>query len=124
MKDLQSVKPEWQEPISAGYRGLVINVPPPPAEAFQFLLTMRILEGFELHKFEYLSTEHLDTVFRAIRVAAGVRISNNNKSVEEILELLTDRNIQPLQQRVADKQIIEGLTEQFGEQITLSLIHI
>ena len=118
MKDLQSVKPEWQEPISAAYRGLVINVPPPPAEAFQFLLTMRILEGFELHKFEHLSTELLDMVFRAIRVAAGVRISNNNKSVEEILELLTDRNIQPLQQRVADKQIIEGLTEQFGEQIT------
>ena len=117
MKDLQSVKPEWQEPISAGYRGLVINVPPPPAEAFQFLLTMQILEGFELHKFEYLSTEHLDTVFRAIRVAAGVRISNNNKSVEEIHELLTDINIQPLQQRVADKQTIEGLTEQFGEQI-------
>ena len=118
IRDLRSVRPEWQEPVSAIYRGFAIHVPPPPAEAFQFLLTMRILEGFDLDKFDHLGTEHLDTVFRAIRVAAGVRIDNNNKSIEEIVELLTDRNIQPLRKRVANNQVIDGLTEQFGEQVT------
>ena len=119
IKDLRSVRPEWQEPVSAIYGGFAIHVPPPPAEAFQFLLTMRILEGFDLDKFDHLGTEHLDTVFRAIRVAAGVRIENNNKSIEEIVRaFLTDRNIQPFGSVLLTKSAIEGLTEQFGEQVT------
>ena len=68
------------------YRGRTVHVPPPPCEGFQFLLTLRILEGFDLAKLERNGVEHLDTVYRAIRLAAGVRIANNNPSPEKLAE--------------------------------------
>ena len=78
--DLEAVEPEWQDPVSAKYKNLLINVPPPPAEAFQFPLTMRILDGLDISSLEYLGVDHLDRVLRSIRVAAGIRILNNNRS--------------------------------------------
>ena len=78
MADLEAVKPAWKEPLSASYRGLTVHTLPPPCEAFQFLLTLRILDGFDLARLERNGVEHLDTVWRAIRLAAGERIANNN----------------------------------------------
>ena len=60
-----------------------VHVPPPPCEGFQFLLTLRILEGFDLARLERNGAEHLDIVYRAIRLAAGVRINNNNPPPQE-----------------------------------------
>ncbi len=116
MADLESVVPEWQEPISVTYRDLVINVPPPPAESFQFLLTMGILDDFDFLDREYLSADHLDLVFRSIRLAAETRILNNNKSVLEINELLEEPKIQELRSRVRELTPITARTEQFGEK--------
>ena len=42
-EDLAAVQPIWEEPVAAAFAGLDIHVPPPPAESFQFLVTMRIL---------------------------------------------------------------------------------
>ena len=48
MADLEAVAPFWEEPISARYHDLEVYVPPPPAESFQFLLSLRILDGLVL----------------------------------------------------------------------------
>ena len=83
MDDLMDTKAQWIDPVSASYRGRTIHVPPPPCEAFQYLLTLRILEGFDLGKLPRNGTDHIDTVLRAIRVAAGVRIANGVPSPAE-----------------------------------------
>jgi gamma-glutamyltranspeptidase/glutathione hydrolase len=111
--DLEEVSPTWNDPVTANYRGLTINVPPPPCEGFQYLLTMRILEGFDICRMERLGLDHLDTVWRAIRIAAGVRIANNFADRDRVLELLSDANVEKLRNRVRDGKPVDGPTEQW-----------
>jgi len=115
MADLEQVSPRWREPIAVAYRGRSVHVPPPPCEGFQFLLTLRILEGFDLARLEPNSVEHLDTVYRAIRLAAGVRIANNNPAPDKLAVLLADDNVDELRRRVRDGRPIVGPTEQWME---------
>src|SRR5689334_7569356 len=88
--DLEAAKPVWKEPATASYRGLTVHVPPPPCEGFQFLLTLRILEALNVGAMERNGVEHLDTVWRAIRIAAGVRISNILPAPAKLAELLSE----------------------------------
>jgi gamma-glutamyltranspeptidase/glutathione hydrolase len=113
MADLESMKAVWREPQTASYRGLTVNVPPPPCEGFQFLLTLRILEGFDLGRMERNGIDHVDTVCRAIRLAAGVRIANNAAANPNVAELLSDAHVETLRRRVKDGKPIEGPTEQW-----------
>ena len=113
MEDLVDTKAEWIDPLAASYRGRTIHVPPPPCEAFQYLLTLRILEGFELGKMTRNGTEHIDTVLRAIRVAAGVRIANGVPSQQKLAELLSDGHVEGLRARVRDGKPVDGPTEQW-----------
>ena len=115
VSDLAAVRPAEERPLSASYRGFVVHVPPPPSEAFQFLLTLRILEGFDLAALRHMGADHLDLVFRAIRLAAETRIMNNNRSREEIEALLDDREVGALRERVRDPRPVDGRTEQFGD---------
>ena len=77
---------------------------------------MGILDDFDFLDREYLSADHLDLVFRSIRLAAETRILNNNKSVLEINELLEEPKIQELRSRVRGLTPITARTEQFGEK--------
>jgi gamma-glutamyltranspeptidase/glutathione hydrolase len=113
MDDLLDTKATWVDPVAADYRGRTIHVPPPPCEAFQYLLTLRILEGFELTKMARNGTEHLDTVLRAIRVAAGVRIATGVPGQQKLAELLSDGHVESLRMRVRDGKPIDGPTEQW-----------
>ena len=113
VEDLLDVKPAWADPVSATYRGRTIHVPPPPCEAFQYLLTLRILEGLDLGKLPHCGTEHLDTVLRAIRVAAGVRIAVGVPEPQKLAELLSDGHVESLRGRVRDGRPIDGPTEQW-----------
>ncbi|NQW08567.1 MAG: gamma-glutamyltransferase [Alphaproteobacteria bacterium] len=113
--DLLAAGPFWEEPIVASYRGLDIHVPPPPAESFQFLLTLRILEGLDLSSAEHLSAGHLDRVFRAVRLAAEARIRNNKCSPERAMALLAEDAVAPLRARARSAEPIAGRTEQYGE---------
>jgi gamma-glutamyltranspeptidase/glutathione hydrolase len=113
MEDLLDTKAVWIDPLAASYRGRTIHVPPPPCEAFQYLLTLRILEGFELGKMARNGTEHIDTVLRAIRVAAGVRIANGVPSQQKLAELLSDGHVESLRARVRDGKPVDGPTEQW-----------
>ncbi len=116
MADLAAVKPRWREPLAATYRGFEIHVPPPPCEGFQFLLSLRILEGFDLTTLPKDGPQHLDLVYRAIRLAAGIRIANNNPSPERLAELMSDASLAKLRARVSDGKPIDGPTEQWTPQ--------
>ncbi len=116
----------WSSPLTARYRDLVVNLPPPPCEGFQMLLALRILDGFALGAMDNNGAAHLDTVLRAIRLAAGERITHNNPSPAKLAELLSDDNVAKLRARVADGAVIEGPTEQWigmpqGEHHTTSM---
>jgi gamma-glutamyltranspeptidase / glutathione hydrolase len=113
MADLEEAVPRWKAPISVTYRGHAVHVPPPPCEGFQFLLTLRILEGFDVGRLERNGTDHLDLVWRAIRLAAGMRINNNNPSHEKLSYLLSDAHVARLRTRVRDGRPVEGPTEQW-----------
>jgi gamma-glutamyltranspeptidase/glutathione hydrolase len=99
--------------VSVDYRGRTVHVPPPPCEAFQYLLTLRILDGFDLARMERNGTDHIDTVLRAIRLAAGVRIKVGVPSRQKLAELLSDGHIEALRARVRDGKPITGPTEQW-----------
>src|SRR5216684_829574 len=116
LADLEAVKPIWLEPVAAAYRDLVVHTLPPPCEGFQYLLTLRILDGFDLGRFERNGIDHLDIVYRAIRLAAGVRIAHNNPSPDKLAMLLGEDHIETLRRRVRDGKPIEGPTEQWIDQ--------
>ena len=112
MADLEAVSPIWEAPISAPYHNYRVNVPTPPAESFQVLLSLRILEAFNFKELDLLSADHLDLVFRVIRIAAGVRIQNNQKGRAEIDALLAD--VDELVTRAADGEPVIGPTENWA----------
>ncbi len=111
--DLESVEPVWLDPLTATYRGLDVHTLPPPCEGFQYLLTLRILDGFDLASMERNGVEHLDAMYRAIRLAAGTRIAHNNPSAERLAALMSDAAVQGQRKRVRDGRPIDGPTEQF-----------
>lgn len=116
MTDLAAVTPRWREPLAVSYRSLDIHVPPPPCEAFQFLLSLKIIEGFDLAGLAKDGPEHLDLVYRAIRLAAGVRIAANNPSPEALAEIFSEASLAKLRQRTLDGVPVEGPTEQWTPQ--------
>lgn len=113
LRDLETVKPVWKDPVTVAYRGLTVNVPPPPCEGFQFLLTLRILDGFDLGRMERNGVEHIDTVLRAIRLAAGVRIANNQPSPQALARLLGEEHVEGLRERVRGGFPLQGPAEQW-----------
>lgn len=112
MDDLQAVEPTAEAPVKAVYRDRLIHVPPPPAESFQFLLALRILESFDIASLGLLSAPHLDLVFRAIRIAAGLRIKHNRCSPKDAEALLADVSAQAA--RAADGVPVVGPTEKWS----------
>jgi gamma-glutamyltranspeptidase/glutathione hydrolase len=113
LDDFARVQPKWHEPLRATYRGLTVNTVPPPSEAFQFLLTLRILDGLELGRLERNGVEHLDTVWRAIRLAAGERIAHNFPTATTLAHLLSDARVEELRTRLRNGRPIDGPTEQW-----------
>jgi gamma-glutamyltranspeptidase/glutathione hydrolase len=113
LEDLAAVRPVWQEPATAVYRGLQVKVPPPPCEGFQILLALRMLDGIDLAGLPRNGIDHLDMVLRAIRLAAGLRIAHNNPPPEMLAHLMSDAAIAEAVARVLDGTPIEGPTEQW-----------
>ncbi len=111
--DLEAVTPVWKEPMAARYRDLVVQTLPPPCEGFQFLLALRILDGFDLGGMSHNGVEHLDTVWRAIRLAAGERIAHQNPAPAKLAEIMSDANVARLRARVKDGKPVDGPTEQW-----------
>ena len=112
LTDLEAVDPPLETPITATYRDRLIHVPPPPAESFQFLLALRILDSFDVGSRGLLSAGHLDLVFRAIRIAAGLRIKHNRCSPKDAEALLAD--VAAHVARAGDGVPVTGPTEKWS----------
>ena len=111
--DLESAAPIWLDPLTAAYRDLAVHTLPPPCEGFQYLLTLRILDAFDLASMPRNGVDHLDTMYRAIRLAAGTRIAHNNPSADRLATLMSDGAVAAHQARVRDGAPIDSPTEQF-----------
>jgi len=113
MADLDAVRPVWKESLAVAYRDLQVHTLPPPCEGFQFLLALRLLDGIEIGKLERNGVEHLDLVWRAIRLAAGRRIADNNPTPERLAALFSAGEIAALCARLQDGRPVDGPTEQW-----------
>ncbi len=111
--DFAEVRPVWADPLTASYRGLDLHTLAPPCEAFQYLLTLRILDGFDLAALEPQGVEHLDLVWRTIRLAAGERIAHNQPDAETLARLMSDAHVASLRARLRDGVPVDGPTEQW-----------
>jgi len=116
IEDLEAARPVWKEPLAVAYRGLKLHTLTPPCEGFQYLLALRLLEGSNLGRLERNGVEHLDLVWRAIRLAAGVRIAHNHPTPEKLAWLLGDEHVGLLRERLGDGQPVVGPTEQWTER--------
>lgn len=122
MADLEAVAPQWLEPLSIQYRGHELHALPPPAEAFQFLLTLAALEPLELSRFEPGSTNHLDTVFRAARLASEVRVENNRAPRAVIEELLTATSAARLTEAIRERTPLRARMQRHAEMTDRRLV--
>lgn len=113
LEDLAAVQPVWLDPVQVSYRHLTLHTPQPPCEGFQFLLTLRILEGFDLAAMQGDGPEYLDCVWRALRLAAGVRIAHNKPGAQALAALLAEDAVERLREQVRAPELVVGPTEQW-----------
>ncbi len=69
LSDLRGYAPQWVEPIAADYRGHTIHQLPPGAQGLGTLISLGILERFELgsHPIDHAETQHL--LIEAVKLA-------------------------------------------------------
>lgn len=117
LDDLEAYRPSWVEPVSVRYRGLAVHVPPPPAEAFQYLLTLRLLDHVGPGSVEPDGVEYLDATMRAARIAAMARVRSGIPTAEALAFMLSDAGLEPLRARLADRRAVEGPVERSPEPV-------
>lgn len=113
--DLDEVHPRWDDPIAIDYGAYRVHTPPPQSEGFQMLLGLQMLRDFNLADKPRNGVEHLDWVFRAIRLAAEQRILNANASRDQIAAMFSDAASGRLSGRLRSTEPICARTELFGE---------
>ncbi|MDF1790519.1 MAG: gamma-glutamyltransferase [Thalassobaculaceae bacterium] len=114
MADLERVQPRFMEPMQVDYRGMKIHTVPPPAESFQMLLTLAMLSETDIGAMDHLGPDHLDTVFRAIRIASEMRLHYNKRPRAEVEALFEANVLDRLRTRLGDGRPVIGRTEQWG----------
>ena len=72
-EDLAAHEGEWGEPISSTYRGYAVYETPPPTQGLAALLTLNLLEGFDLTRYEVHSPEHLHLLIEMTKLAYADR---------------------------------------------------
>src|SRR5712664_1378643 len=71
--DLAAHTGAWGEPISTTYRGYTVWETPPPTQGLATLLTLNLLEGFDLTRYEIHSPEHLHLLIEMTKLAYADR---------------------------------------------------
>ena len=71
--DLAAHAGEWGEPISTTYRGYTVYETPPPTQGLATLLTLNLLEGFDLARHPVHSVEHLHLLLEMSKLAYADR---------------------------------------------------
>ena len=71
--DLASHAGEWGEPISTTYRGYTVYETPPPTQGIATLLSLNLLEGFDVASHTPQSVEHLHLLLEMTKLAYADR---------------------------------------------------
>jgi gamma-glutamyltranspeptidase/glutathione hydrolase len=71
--DLADHEGEWGEPLSTTYRGYTIYETQPPTQGLATLLTLNLLEGFDLASYSVHSAEHLHLLIEMSKLAYADR---------------------------------------------------
>jgi gamma-glutamyltranspeptidase / glutathione hydrolase len=73
MEDLAAQKSEWVEPISTDYRGYTVYEMPPNGQGITALITLNILEGFDLTAMSAEPARYYHTLIEATKLAYADR---------------------------------------------------
>src|SRR5690348_11711632 len=73
LADLAAQKSEWVEPISTNYRGYTVYEIPPNSQGLTALLTLNILEGFDLAALSAQPVRYYHTLIEATKLAFADR---------------------------------------------------
>jgi len=73
LDDLSAHTGEWGEPISTDYRGYTVWETPPPTQGIATLLTLNLLEGFDVSGLAPQSVEHLHLLLEMTKLAYADR---------------------------------------------------
>src|SRR6185369_3900202 len=73
LADLAAQKSEWVEPISTDYRGYTVYEIPPNGQGLTALLTLNILEGFDLAALSRRPARYYHTLIEATKLAFADR---------------------------------------------------
>ena len=92
MADLAAQKSDWVEPISTNYRGYTVYEIPPNGQGLTALLTLNILEGFDLAALSAQPDRYYHTLIEATKLAFADRnryIADPAFSKVPVVELLS-----------------------------------
>jgi gamma-glutamyltranspeptidase/glutathione hydrolase len=92
LADLAAQKSEWVEPISTNYRGYTVYEIPPNGQGLTALLTLNILEGFDLAALSAQPVRYYHTLIEATKLAFADRnryIADPAFSKVPVVELLS-----------------------------------
>jgi len=92
LADLAAQKSEWVEPISTDYRGYTVYEIPPNSQGLTALLTLNILEGFDLKVLSAQPARYYHTLIEATKLAFADRnryIADPSFSKVPVAELLS-----------------------------------
>jgi gamma-glutamyltranspeptidase/glutathione hydrolase len=73
LEDLAAQKSDWVEPISTNYRGYTVYEIPPNSQGLTALLTLNILEGFDLAALSQQPSRYYHTLIEATKLAFADR---------------------------------------------------
>jgi gamma-glutamyltranspeptidase/glutathione hydrolase len=72
-RDLADYQPQWVEPIGVSYRGYEVYCPPPPCSGIQYLITLNIVEGFDMAGMGHNSAPYIHHLAEAMKLAVADR---------------------------------------------------
>jgi gamma-glutamyltranspeptidase / glutathione hydrolase len=87
--DLASYRPEWQEPISTTYRGYTVYCPPLPCSGMQYLITLNLVEGFDMAAMGQNSADYVHHLAEAMKLAVADRTTYAPDPASPIAGLLS-----------------------------------
>lgn len=74
-EDLAGFAPFWCDPIGVDYRGHRVYAPPLPCQAIQYLMTLNILDGFDIGGMGHNTAETLHHFIEAAKLAMIDRVA-------------------------------------------------
>lgn len=72
-QDLEGFKVEFHDPIEVDYRGYRICAPPMPCQAVQYLMTLNLLEGYDIAGMGHNTADSLHHFIEAVKLATADR---------------------------------------------------